>query len=258
MKRWVTFTALGALTLSGCLASSKEEKTMLCKVTRLKQPPKIDANWDKFPWREIQPQPIRLHMGRRPEHFPKAEVKIAYDAAALYLIFRVEDQYVRAVATDYQAPVCRDSCVEFFFSPGPGVSQGYFNLEMNCGGTTLFCFQRAPRKDVVEIPESEHAKITIAHSLPKIVDPEIATPVAWTVEYRLPIEILQKHCAMTPPAPGVVWRANFYKCGDQNVASPLADLVAGRVPETSISFAGILRRVGVRIALQWTSFTLRS
>ena len=88
---------------------------------------------------------------------------------------------------------------------------------MNCGGTTLFCFQRAPRKDVVEIPESEHAKITIAHSLPKIVDPEIATPVAWTVEYRLPIEILQKHCAMTPPAPGVVWRANFYKCGDQTL-----------------------------------------
>ena len=54
----------------------------------------MDANWDKLPWKKIQPQPIRLHMGGRPEHFPKAEVKIAYDEAALYLIFRVEDQFV--------------------------------------------------------------------------------------------------------------------------------------------------------------------
>ena len=103
-------------------------------------------------------------------------MKIAYDDAALYLIFRVEDQYVRAVTNKYQGSVCSDSCVEFFFTPGADVSQGYFNLEMNCGGTSLFCFQRAQGTDVVEIPEDEFDKITKAHSLPHIVDPEITTP----------------------------------------------------------------------------------
>ena len=102
------------------------------------------------------------------------------------MIFRVEDRYVRAVTTDYQGPVCTDSCVEFFFSPSPDVSHGYFNVEMNCGGTVLFYFQRAPGKDVIQIPETEYRKITIAHSMPKIVDPEITTPVTWTVEYRFP------------------------------------------------------------------------
>ena len=215
MKRWMAFLAIGAATMSACmLPAYAEEKIMSRKVTRLKQPPKIDANWDKLPWRDIQPLPIRLHMGDRPEHFPKAEVKIACDHAALYLIFRVEDQYVRAVTNKYQGSVCSDSCVEFFFTPGADVSQGYFNLEMNCGGTSLFWFQRAQGKDAVKIPEDEFGKITKAHSLPRIVDPEITTPVTWTVEYRLPLEILKKHCPMTPPAPGVVWRANFYKCGD--------------------------------------------
>ena len=129
MKRSLMFLALGALTLSACLPYSEKEKTMLCKATRLKEAPKMDANWDKLPWKKIQPQPIRLHMGGRPEHFPKAEVKIAYDEAALYLIFRVEDQFVRAVATKYQDSVCQDSCAEFFFSPSADVSHGYFNLE---------------------------------------------------------------------------------------------------------------------------------
>jgi hypothetical protein len=105
--------------------------------------------------------------------------------------------------------------VEFFFTPSTDVSQGYFNVEMNCGGTTLFCFQTARGKNVVEIPESEYRKITRAHQLPSIVDPEIATPVTWTVEYRLPIEILKKYCRVVAPAAGVVWRANFYKCGDE-------------------------------------------
>ena len=71
-------------------------------------------------------------------------------------------------------------------------------------------------KAVVEIPKSDYGKMTIAHSLPKIVDPEITEPVTWTVEYRIPIEIVKKHCPTTSPATGVTWRANFYKCADDS------------------------------------------
>jgi hypothetical protein len=187
---------------------------MFCTVTRLTTAPKIDANWAKSPWNSICPESICHPMGERPEHFPKTQVKIAYDETALYVIFRVEDRYVRAVTPKDQGPVYTDSCVEFFFSPGPDGSLGYFNVEMNCGGTMLFHFQRAFGKDTVEIPATEFAAVTRAHSMPTIVDPEMIFPTTWTVEYRLPIEILKKYCPITMPAPGVVWRANFYKCGD--------------------------------------------
>lgn len=183
---------------------------------KLAKPPEIDANWEKSPWKDIPSELIQNYMGKKPEHMPKTQVKIAYDDAAVYVIFRVEDRYVRAVAAEYQDPVCRDSCVEFFFTPSPDVSNGYFNLEMNCGGTMLFHFQRAPGKGPVEIPASEYSKIKIAHSLPKIVDPEIEKPVTWTVEYHLPIEILKKYCPVSSPASGVTWRTNFYKCADKS------------------------------------------
>ena len=187
---------------------------MFCKATRQVSFPIENSVWNEFPWNGIPSERIRNHMGKKPDHFPKAEVKIACDNKAIGVMFRVEDRYVRATAVGHQDNVFKDSCVEFFFTPGPDVSKGYFNLEMNCGGTMLFHFQRQPRKDRIVIPDSECSRITRAHSLPRIVDPEIEEPVTWTVAYSIPISLLGRYCQVTPPAPQVVWRVNFYKCAD--------------------------------------------
>jgi hypothetical protein len=105
--------------------------------------------------------------------------------------------------------------VEFFFTPGTDVTQGYFNLEMNCGGTMLLHFQTIPRKGQMALTEADLARIEVAATQPRIVDPEIAAPTTWTVEYRLPAEILRAYLPNAAgPAPGIKWRANFFKCGD--------------------------------------------
>lgn len=212
--RFLFATVIGLSAVPVFLVLEKPEESMSCKATRLTKPPKIDATWDKSPWNAIQPETIGRHMGEKPEHFPKTQVKIAYDDSAVYVIFRVEDKYVRAVTAEPQGMVCTDSCVEFFFTPGPDVSQGYFNLEMNCGGTLLLYHQKARDKETVAVPKADYSQIAIAHSLPRIVDPEITKPITWTVECRIPIEFLKKYCPVTAPTPGVVWRANFYKCAD--------------------------------------------
>ena len=191
------------------------EGAMTYAVRKSAAAPKIDAVWDKDPWRTIAPLRLENAMGEPPSHRPVVQAKIAYDGEAVYVIFRVEDRYVRAVADGYQGRVWEDSCVEFFFTPGPRPDDGYFNLEMNCGGTALFHHQKERGKDVVPVSAEDFAKIQVAHSLPKIVDPEIEGPVTWTVEYRLPIAILGQYAAAVPPAPGAAWRANFYKCGDK-------------------------------------------
>ncbi len=154
-------------------------------------------------------------MGNRPVHFPRAEVKIAYDDMAIYLMFRVADRYVRAVAAAHQDNVWEDSCVEFFFTPDSDLSKGYFNLEMNCGGTLLFHFQSGPGRDRMVIPRRDCSRIRRWHSLPRIVDPEIGEPVTWTVGYRLPMALLEKYSGVITPAAGVEWRGNFYKCADK-------------------------------------------
>lgn len=181
-------------------------------VSRVAAPPAIDANWDKTPWKTIRPVHLRRHMGDKPAHMPKTQAKVAYDDAALYVIFRVEDRYVRSVMTKNQAAVCKDSCVEFFFSPAPALPNEYFNLELNCGGTMYFAYHGANTE--TKLPQGDMGDLSIAHSMPSVVEPEIVNPVTWTIEYRLPLDILKRHSPIAQPARGVAWRANFYKCAD--------------------------------------------
>ena len=177
--------------------------------------PQVGTDWDGPTWDAMQPALIGNYMGEKPAHFPRAEVKVAYDDSALYVMFCVEDRYVRAVADNYQGNVCTDSCVEFFFTPGQDIAKGYFNIEMNCGGTTLFHFQESGRQGRVAVPEGEFKEITVAHSMPEIVEPEIEDAVTWIVSYRLPVSVLGLYTDVEKPVPGRTWLGNFYKCGDK-------------------------------------------
>lgn len=184
-------------------------------VQRTEVPIPVDANWDKPVWQATEAVELSNYMGDRPAHFPKVQAKVRYDSQAIYVIFRVEDQFVRAVAKKYDDFVCRDSCVEFFWIPGTDPSMGYYNLEMNCGGTMLFHYQTIPRKNSKPVELADAERIQVAHTMPKQVEPEIAQPTTWFVEYRLPLDIVPKYVPKaTMPAPGVIWKANFYKCAD--------------------------------------------
>lgn len=192
-------------------------------VPRLPQAPTMDpdviSNWERAPWRTSPELVLTHHMGQPPVHRPRTAARLGWDAEAVYVIFRVEDHYVRAVARHNQDSVCTDSCVEFFFVPGEDVANGYFNLEINCGGTVLFHYQDAPGKNRVELPAAALATLTVQHSLPRRVEPEIQEPVTWCVECRIPLAILDAHRPVIRPAPGATWRANLYKCGD-NTSHP--------------------------------------
>ena len=178
------------------------------------QPINIDARWLKQPWSEISALQINQFSGEIPHHFPKVTAKLTYDDQALYVIFHVEDQYVRATTQNYQDDVFWDSCVEFFFTPGMDLTQGYFNLEVNCGGTVLFRHQKGRRVEEKQVSTENFQQMQIAHTLPKIVDPEIVEPVQWSLEYRLPFEVLGDYTQVNLPKSNTIWRGNFYKCAD--------------------------------------------
>ncbi len=198
------------------LMANKARETNRLVIPRLQAPVDINAEWDKEPWRGMAAAELTNYMGDYPAHFPRVLFKAAYDDDAIYVIYQVHDRYVVAVTEDYQGSVYKDSCVEFFFTPGEDVSIGYFNLEMNCGGTALFQFQKEPRTNIVKIARTDFDRITVAHSMPKIVQPEIADSLTWTLEYRIPFSIIKKYAPTVIPQPGVKWRANFYKCADES------------------------------------------
>ena len=218
MRKLFILCLITICALSACKAETEteteEDAGSRYQVTHLKESPEINAVWDKAPWTGISSLELTHFMGDNPEHFPLTEAKIAYDNLAIYVIFKVKDKYVKSVHTNHQDPVYTDSCVEFFFSPKENSSDGYFNLEMNCGGTMLFHHQTAPRTNQVHIAAEDIEQVVVAHSLPTTVDPEIEDETTWTVEYRIPFSVLGKYRDFPIPDKGTIWRANLYKCAD--------------------------------------------
>ena len=187
----------------------------VCKVNRVPEPVKINADWNKKPWSETKAENIANYMGDKPAHFPDVQFKARYDQKNIYVIFQVKDQYVKAAATEIHGRVWEDSCVEFFFSPGIDLSRGYFNLETNCKGIFLleYGLNNNQRRNKVDL--SDCKKITVAHSLTKDASTEITEPTTWYIEYAIPFEMLNKYIKVDQPSKNVQWRANFFKCGDK-------------------------------------------
>jgi hypothetical protein len=185
------------------------------KVCRLMNPICIDGDWEKPQWKSVEAIQLNFSMGSRPKFRPMVLIKMAYDPDNLYLIFKVEDQFVRCITQHYNGPVWEDSCVEFFFSADQGSFEKYFNLEINCGGTPLMYYNLIPRKDFKIVADEDLSNLKIAHSMPKVVENEIIEPVRWTIECKIPVSLLSKYGKILNPSPGVIWKANFYKIADK-------------------------------------------
>jgi hypothetical protein len=185
----------------------------------LPTPSPLDAAWQSAAWSHAQTLAVDRFHAKPDPLYPKTETRLLYDDAGLHVFFRVEDRYVRSVVTAYQGPVSRDACVEFFMEPD--VQRGYLNIEVNAGGTLLMKYhdprlrpgdpESPPGFKLVLVPWAQAQRVRIHHSLPRVVDPEITTPVVWYVQYFVPFEVLESHFGPLRPVSGRRWRANFYK-----------------------------------------------
>ncbi|NKB67033.1 MAG: diguanylate cyclase [Candidatus Latescibacteria bacterium] len=184
-------------------------------VDRLEPPA---AQWERPQWERAQTLEVSHFPWEDSGHRPRTRARLLYDSHILGIIFQVEDRYIRAVAEKFQGNVCQDSCVEFFVAPLVG-SNAYFNFEVNCGGTMLVrrCVpqdERRPDWQTAALTLEEGASIGMAHSLPRIVEPEMTEPTTWTLEYQVPFSLFTDYYPIDRPGPGTAWRGNFYKCGD--------------------------------------------
>ncbi len=214
MSRYLVLVVLPLL-FGGTLLAQQEAGTAnparVYKISKFKAPVIIDANWNKRQWHSVKPIQIDNPINNQPHFIPVVKAKMAYDDNNIYLIYQVQDRYVKSVTTQIGGPVWKDSAVEFFFSPDTNLPGNFFNFEINGGGTPLLGYRSTPR---IRIDTTDIKKIEIAHSLPKTVDKEISEPITWTVEFRIPLDMLTKYSNVTRPKKGVVWRGNFYKIAE--------------------------------------------
>lgn len=210
MKFWII--AISSLVLFlFCKLHQRSNDAVEYKVYKLQGSMKIDGDWNKPQWKGVEPIEINQSMANVPAYQPTAKAKMLYDDHNLYIIFQVKDCYVRSLVTATQGRVYEDSCVEFFFSPDANSPLNYFNIETNCGGTILMEYHNLALKKWSSMPVKDVNDIEIAHSMPRVVDPQIDSVTTWTLEYRVPISMLKKFAKVTQPGKGVTWNANFYK-----------------------------------------------
>ncbi|MCK5802196.1 MAG: carbohydrate-binding family 9-like protein [Lentisphaeria bacterium] len=193
---------------------------MLYTVERTANAPSLDGDWDGAAWEGANTVEATNFRPESSDHRPNASFRVQYSATALHGIARVEDCYVRAVYEGFQAAVCRDSCAEFFFKPDVG--PGYFNFEFSCGGSFLASYvldcSRIGDEGLADcrmLTEAEGRQVSVWHSLPTRVEPEIAEPTVWTVQFSIPLAVLEPYCGAIGDLAGREWAGNFYKCGDE-------------------------------------------
>lgn len=182
--------------------------------------PELAGLWDGPAWANVPSLDVAHFHPRSSSHRPRTRVKILHDPRHLHALFRVEDRYVRSVHTAYESDTYQDSCVELFVQPRE--TPGYFAFEINCGGALSLRHIEDPTRTADRfarwsaIDHGVAASIRIAHSMPDVVDPEIAHEVEWWVEMACPLSVLETCCGPLAPASGQRWRANCYKCADRS------------------------------------------
>ena len=174
-------------------------------ISRRSRAPDASDGWTGEYWAEV---PILLVDHFHPEssdHRPVTEVRATHTQDAIGVFFRVRDRYIRCVHTEPNSSVCHDSCAEFFIQPPGGA--GYFNFEINCGGTMLLYYVEDPTRDSAQDEVKKHTAVTpdlanlvtIHALLPKLIDPEIAEPVEWTLQYSIPVKLMEHYVGALGP-----------------------------------------------------------
>jgi hypothetical protein len=139
---------------------------------------------------------------------PDVNFTIAYGSDCIFIKYYVTEKTVRAVYSQPNQPVYKDSCVEFFVAFGD--EKEYYNFEFNCAGTCLVGFGEN-REDRKLLPEPVIRMIR-HHAQLKVVNNQGEGNIAWELTLMIPLEAFYYHSLES--VDGWQCRANFYKCGD--------------------------------------------
>ena len=179
----------------------------------------ISIDWDSSFWKNVSIAEINTFHPSSSHHRPETQVKIQYNDKGIFILFKVNDQYVHSLYTAYNSKVNEDSCVEWFIKPQE--FEGYYNFELNAGATLHVNYivdperdSKGKRKDIRSIPEYHSKQIKILSSLPHVVDPEIKEKTTWFLGINIPFTFFELYTPIKK-INSSIWQGNLYKCGDK-------------------------------------------
>jgi hypothetical protein len=180
-------------------------------VPRMAADVKIDGTLDEHVWdKAARLAPFVKHDTMAPARV-NTEVRIWYDAQALYLGWACDDSDIQATFTQRDSRFWEEEVVEFFVTPS--ALDRYFELQWNpLGGTfdAIISNELAPdgrSKQFKGDWSYTASNMTFAVKADGTVQDSSDRDRRWTVEVRVPFADLK----VPAPRVGEVWRANFYR-----------------------------------------------
>lgn len=140
---------------------------------------------------------------------PDVQFRIASMGNKLIIKFYVIEQEIKFNHKNNNENVFEDSCVEFFISTGR--SDGYYNFEFNCIGTTLVQYGKN-REDRIYIDSLLIDKIKRVSSIEEEGVKYINGLIHWELLVVIPSELFAFDTINF--FSGLSMSGNFYKCGD--------------------------------------------
>lgn len=139
---------------------------------------------------------------------PGLGFRIGHTGDKIILKFYVEEDSVRAMETNINGAVHKDSCVEFFVSFD---GTHYYNFEVNCIGTPHLAYG-ASRHNRLKLDDGVMRKIKITSTLGDQPFDTKTGGFNWELTAIIPVEcfIFNENLRIA----GADATANFYKCGD--------------------------------------------
>lgn len=157
-------------------------------------------DWDALPRIPIVDQ---LNKSTSPA---EAWAQICRNDTALMVHLAARKQELRMVESGPLGMPCKDSCLEFFFSPILGDLR-YFNFECNPGGCLYVGYGSKPE---------DHLRLVMGEErIAELFNPIIThCEDGWDLTLRIPYEFIRLFFPEFAPKTGGQMRANFYNCGD--------------------------------------------
>lgn len=149
------------------------------------------ADIDIFQWEDKNP------------YRPKAYAKMCFvKNEGIYVLLMCDENEPKAVYTETDDPVYKDSCLEVFLFLG---EEGYINVETNANGAYLSAlgkdrFSRTPLKNLTD-------KIPVVTT--------VKNGDSWGNEIFISNDLLSEIYPSFPFVKSGEFKGNFYKCGDE-------------------------------------------
>ena len=137
-----------------------------------------------------------------------ASAQICYGDDAFYVHLWTAEKNPLANEFGPTGMPCRDSCLEFFFSPMED-DERYFNIEFNMNGCVFWGFGSCVDNVIRLAPEDKTPKDTFDYTINR-------TETGWEIFYSVPYSRIRQFFPDFKVYTGKKMRANCYKCSDMS------------------------------------------